>query len=427
MYRRGSVLSALLAGMLILAACGKGGGQPREAGQAAGGPAQGTGQTQAGGQGEATGGSQKQPVKIGVVVSITGNASSLGVPERNTVQLYSKDKEFREIGGVPVQWIVQDDESDSTKAVVAVKRLIEEEKVAAVVCCTVSPNSMAILETVQSAKVPNISLAAAASIVNPVTERYWVFKTPQNDALMVDVLTDHLKAKGLTRVAFIGFNDAYGDSGRVELEKVAPSKGIEIVGKESFARADTDVTAQLTRLAAAKPDAYVIWAIPPGANVAQRNLKDLGITTPVYQSHGVANPNFLKLGGESVEGTLLPAGKLLVASLLPETDPQKPVLLRYQERYEAEFGQGSINTFGGHALDAMLILRGAIERALAGGAKPDDVAGFRAALRDEIEKTRDLVGVTGIFNYSPDDHHGLDRRAATMVEVRRGQWALPQS
>lgn len=371
-------------------------------------------------------GGQKVPIRIGMVFSITGNASSLGEPERNTVELYRQEEAFATIGGHPVEWIVQDDGSDVNHAVTQVKRLIEERQVAAVVCCTTSPNSMAILETVQAARVPNISVAAAASIVTPASERRWVFKTPQNDALMIDILTDDMLKRGIRRVAFIGFDDAYGQSGLAEFQRIASQKGIELVAQETFKRTDTDATPQVLRMAAANPDAFLIWAIPPGANVAHKNIRDQGLTQPIYQSHGVANRRFIELGGQAVEGTLLPAGKLLVAWQLPDDDPQKLVLLAYQQKYEFRYGQGTANTFGGHAYDAMLVLKGAIERALAGGADPADVAAFRQALRDEIENTRELVGISGIFTYSPDDHHGLDRRAAVMVTIRNGDWRLAE-
>ena len=394
---------------LIMAACGGGTS-----------PAGGTG----GGGGTAGSGGEGTPIKIGVVVSITGNASSLGEPERNTVELF-KD-EFGQIAGHPVQWIVRDDASDPTQTVVQVNRLITEEGVAAVVCCTTTPSSMAIIEAVQQQQVPNISLAAGAQIVTPAADRKWVFKTPQNDALMVDVLVDHMVANGIKRVAFIGFNDAYGDGGRQAFRQAAAAKGIEITTEESFARTDRDVSGQIARMRATNPDAYLIWAIPPGANVAQQNMKDMNIAAPIYQSHGVANRNFLELGGASVEGTLLPAGKLLVAEHLPDSDPQRPVLLEYKRRYEERYGEGSANTFGGHAYDAMLILREAIQRAVEGGADPADLAGFRTALRDAIEQTRDLVGISGIFTYSPEDHHGLDRRAAVMIKVVNNDWALAE-
>lgn len=369
---------------------------------------------------------QQQMVKVGFVVDITGGASTLGVPERNTVLLYQDEVGTAQspAGPVRIQYVVTDGESDPTKAVIAVKRLIEEERAVAVVCCTTSPGSLAIIQTVQSARVPNISLAAAASIIEPVEQRRWVFKTPQTDRLMIDVITDHMRQRGVRRIAFLGFDDAFGQGGLNELDRIAPQKGIEIVARESFARNATDASAQVTRAMGRNPQAFLIWAIPPGANVVSRNIRDLGITLPVYQSHGVANADFLRLGAASVEGVLLPAGKLLVAELLPESDVQKKALLSYLERYEGRYGRGSRNTFGGHALDAMLILQPAIERTLRQGIRPENIGGFRAVLRDQIERgTKELVGITGIFTYTSQDHLGLDRRAAVMLEVRNNTWA----
>ncbi|MPZ90358.1 MAG: ABC transporter substrate-binding protein [Actinobacteria bacterium] len=363
-----------------------------------------------------------ETIRIGVVVSVTGSASSLGEPERNTVQLF--EQEFSEVGGAEIEWIVEDDASDPTQAVTAVKQMIDRENVHAVVCCTVSPNSLAIIETVHGDEVPNISLAAAAQIVEPASEREWVFKTPQNDALMIDVLTDHMLEQGIENVAFLGFDDAYGEGGLAAFEQVIAEKPIEMTGRETFSREDTDVTAQLTQLSRDNPDAYLIWAIPPGADVAQKNLVDLGLDGVVYQSHGVANATFLELGGNAIEGTYLPAGKLLTVDDLPDSDAQKEVLLAYRDSYEEEHGEGSANTFGGHAYDAMLVLEGAIERALDGDADPSDVEAFRSALRDEIEATSDLAGTGGVFSYSADDHAGLDTDAVVMLEVSGGDWSL---
>ncbi|MBI2972932.1 MAG: ABC transporter substrate-binding protein [Armatimonadetes bacterium] len=368
---------------------------------------------------------QQAIVKVGFVVDVTGGASSLGVPERNTVLLYQDEFGTAQgpAGPVRIQYIITDGESDPTKAFIAAKRLIDEERVAAVVCCTTSPASLAIIETVQAARVPNISLAAAVQIIEPVQQRRWIFKTPQTDRLMIDVITDHMRQRGIRRVAWLGFDDAFGQGGLVEFEKIAPQKQIEIVAKESFARASTDVSTQITRAMGRNPQAFLIWAIPPGANVANRNIRDLGIMLPVYQSHGVANKTFLDLGGATVEGTLLPAGKLLVAEALPDSDKQKPVLLSYLERYEGRYGRGTRNTFGGHALDAMFILKPAIERTLKQGIRPENTGGFRTVLRDQIERgTKELVGITGIFTYTPRDHLGLDRRAAVMIEVRNNNW-----
>jgi branched-chain amino acid transport system substrate-binding protein len=363
-----------------------------------------------------------ETIRIGVVVSVTGSASSLGESERNTIELFQD--QFDEIGGTEVEWTVEDDASDPTQAVTAVKQMIDQENVHAVVCCTVSPNSLAVVETVQSDEVPNISLAAAAQIVEPASERTWVFKTPQNDALMVDVLTDHMLDQGIQTVGFLGFDDAYGEGGLAAFEQVIGDKPLEMTGNETYAREDTDVTAQLTRLSRANPDAYLIWAIPPGADVAQKDLVDLGLEGQVYQSHGVANATFLELGGDAIEGTFLPAGKLLTADDLSDDDPQKEVLLEYRDAYEEEYGEGSANTFGGHAYDAMLVLEGAIERALEADADTSDVEAFRSTLRDEIEATAELPGTGGVFTYSAEDHAGLDTDAVVMLEVRNGDWAL---
>ena len=363
-----------------------------------------------------------ETIRIGVVVSVTGSASSLGEPERNTIRLF--EEEFSDVGGTEVEWIVEDDASDPTQAVTAVKQMIDQEDVHAVVCCTVSPNSLAIVETVQGDEVPNISLAASAQIVEPADERKWIVKPPQNDALMVEVLTDHMAEQGVQTVAFLGFDDAYGEGGLAAFEGVIAGKSIEMTGQEAFAREDTDVTAQLTQLSRDNPDAYLIWAIPPGADVAQKNLVDLGLEGVVYQSHGVANATFLELGGNAIEGTYLPAGKLLTVDDLPDDDPQKEILLTYRDGYEEENGEGSANTFGGHAYDAMLVLEGAIERALDGDADPADIEAFRSTLRDEIEVTSELPGTGGVFTYSADDHAGLDTDAVVMLEVRNGDWNL---
>ncbi len=369
---------------------------------------------------------QQTTVKVGVVVDITGGASSLGIPERNTVQTYQDDMGTvaGPKGPVKIQYVVTDGESDPTKAVLATKRLIEEDRVAAVVCCTTSPASLAIISTVQSAGVPNVSLAAAVQIIEPVSDRYWIFKTPQTDRLMIDFITTHMAKTNLKRVAFLGFDDAFGQGGLNELDRFAPAKGIEVVAKEAFARSATDVSTQVTRAMGRSPQAILIWAIPPGANIANRNIRELGHALPVYQSHGVANKTFLDLGGASIEGTLLPSGKVLIAEQLSPSDKQKPVLLEYVRRYEGKFGPGTRNTFGGHALDAMLLLRPAIERTLKRGFLPDNASGFRKTLRDEIESgTKELVGITGVFTMSAGDHMGLDQRAAVMIRVQGGTWA----
>jgi len=255
-----------------------------------------------------------------------------------------------------------------------------------------------------------VSCAAAARIVEPVAERKWVFKTPQSDHLIVGTLVDHLRAKGLTRVAWLGVDTAFGQQGTIEFEKAARQGGLTVLASEKFGEKDVDVTAQLTRVKAANPQAVVVWAIPPAASIVTKNYADLGLRAPLFQSHGVGNRTFIQLAGPASNGVVFPAGKLLVADQLPDGDPQRAVLQAYARDFEAKYGPR--NTFGGHAWDAVQLA----VRAL-GQAGPD-----RARVRTALEGIRNFVGITGVFDFSASDHNGLDRRAVTMIQVVDGQW-----
>jgi branched-chain amino acid transport system substrate-binding protein len=354
--------------------------------------------------------------KVGAIFSITGPGSSLGIPERDTALMLEADINAK--GGIkgpdgklhPLKIVIYDDASDETKAVLAAKKLIDEDKVTAIVGTTLSGTSLAILDTVQKAEVPLVSCAAAIKIVEPVAERKWVFKTPQSDFLIVGVLVEYLKAKGLTKVGWLNVDYAFGQLGWIEFEKAAQKGGLTIVANEKFGQKDVDMTVQLTRVKAANPQAVVIWSIPPSASVATKNYADLGMTMPLFHSHGVGNKAFIQLAGPGSNGVVFPAGKLLVAEQLPDGDAQKAVLLAYARQFEAKYGPR--NTFGGHAWDAVQIVAKALEKA------GTDRAGVRAA----IESTRNFVGITGVFDFSPSDHNGLDRRAATMIQITDGQW-----
>jgi branched-chain amino acid transport system substrate-binding protein len=306
--------------------------------------------------------------------------------------------------------VIYDDASDETKAVLAAKKLIDEDKVTAIVGTTLSGTSLAILDTVQKAEVPLVSCAAAIKIVEPVAERKWVFKTPQSDYLIVGVLVDYLKAKGLTKVGWLNVDYAFGQLGWIEFEKAAQKAGLTIAANEKFGQKDVDMTAQMTRVKAANPQAVVIWSIPPSASLATKNYADLGMTMPLFQSHGVGNKTFIQLAGPASNGVTFPAGKLLVAEQLPDGDVQKPVLLAYARDFEAKYGPR--NTFGGHAWDAVQLVVKALEKA----------GTDRAGVRSAIEGTRNFVGVTGVFDFSASDHNGLDRRAVTMIQIVDGQW-----
>jgi branched-chain amino acid transport system substrate-binding protein len=265
---------------------------------------------------------------------------------------------------------------------------------------------------VQKASVPMVSCAAAMKIVEPAAERKWVFKTPQSDALIVGALVDHLKAKGLTKVAWLNVDYAFGQLGWIEFEKAAQKAGLTIAANEKFGQKDVDMTAQLTRVKAAAPQAVVVWSIPPSASIATKNYADLGLKAPLFQSHGVGNKRFIELAGPAANGVTFPVGKLLVAEQLTDNDVQKATLLAYAREFEAKYGPR--NTFGGHAWDAVWIAVKAIEKA----------GTDRAKVRDAIEATKNFVGITGVFNFSPTDHNGLDRRAATMVQIVDGQWRV---
>jgi len=360
--------------------------------------------------------SAQEAYKIGAIFSITGPGSSLGIPERDTALML--EGELNAKGGVkgpdgkmhPVKIVIYDDASDETKAVLAAKKLIDEDKVTAIIGTTLSGTSLAILDTVQKAEVPLVSCAAAIKIVEPVAERKWVFKTPQSDFLIVGVLVDHLKAKGIAKVAWLNVDYAFGQLGWIEFEKAAQKAGLQIAANEKFGQKDVDMTAQLTRVKAANPSAVIVWSIPPSASIATKNYADLGIKAPLLQSHGVGNRMYIQLAGAAANGVVFPAGKLLVAEHLSDNDVQKAVLLAYAKDFEAKYGPR--NTFGGHAWDAVKLVVGAMEKA----------GTDRAKVRAAIETTRNFVGITGVFDFSPTDHNGLDRRAVTMIQIVDGQW-----
>lgn len=365
----------------------------------------------AGGTPQAKAAESKEPYKIGAIFAVTGAASSLGIPERNTVQML--EEQVNKAGGInghPIQVVIRDTESDETKTVLAVKNLIDEEKVLAIIGPSQSGESLAIADTIEKAQVPLISAAASVQIVQPVKK--WIFKTPQSDYLIVQALVDYLKAKNFKNIGWLSASNAYGDSGKTEFEKAAPAAGLNIVAKESFAATDTDMSAQLTRVRGANPDAIVVWAIPPAAAIVSKNAAQLGIKQPIFQSHGIGNPQFIQLAGDAANGVIFPVGKLTVAQALPDSDPQKKVLVQYANDYTAKFGADTLSTFGGHAWDCFWIVANALKTA---GAD-------RAKLRDAIENTKEFVGVTGVFNFSPTDHNGLDKRAVTMVEIQGGKW-----
>jgi branched-chain amino acid transport system substrate-binding protein len=359
-------------------------------------------------------------IKIGVVVSATGPAASLGIPEKNTFGLMPK-----EIGGKKVEYIILDDASDTTTAVKNTRKLISEDNVDLIIGSTVTPNSLAMLNVASELETPMIAMAASAAIVEPLdAKRYWVFKTPQNDSHMSTAITSHMADSGIKTVAFIGFADAYGEGWFKEFSKLAELRKIKIVANERFARADTSVTGQVLKIAGANPDAVLIAGSGTPAALPQKALKERGYKGKIYQTHGVANNDFLRVCGKDCEGTWLPAGPLLVAAQLPDSNPVKKSAMTYKTAYETAYGAGSVSTFGGHAWDAGLLFAAAAPEALK-KAQPGSKE-FRKALRDALETVQNLAVSHGIVNMNATDHLGLDQRARVMVKIENGKWMLPK-
>ena len=355
-------------------------------------------------------------INVGVVVSTTGPAASLGIPEKNTIALMPKT-----LGGQKINYLVLDDASDTTTAVADTRKLITEGKADIILGSTVTPNSLAMIDVVSEARTPMISMAASARIVEPMDDKKkWVFKTPQNDIMMSLAIADHMAQAGIRTVGFIGFSDAYGEGWYQEFAKAAALKHLQIVANERFGRSDTSVTGQTLKLIAARPDAVLIAGSGTPAALPQKALKERGYTGKIYQTHGVANGDFLRVGGKDVEGTFLPAGPVLVADQLPASNPVKKSATAYVTAYEAAYGKGSVSTFGAHAWDAGLLMAAAIPVALK-KAQPGTPE-FRAALRDALEQIREVPGAHGVFTLSPTDHLGLDQRARVMVKIENGAW-----
>ena len=351
--------------------------------------------------------SAQAEIKVGVNVSATGPAASLGIPEKNTFALMPTS-----IGGEKITYIILDDASDTTTAVKNARKMVSEDKVDVIVGSTITPNSLAMIDVAAEAETPMVSMAASSRIVDPANPKVkWVFKTPQNDIQMSTALVEHMTNAGVKTVAFIGFADAYGEGWYQEFSKIAEARKLKIVANERYNRADTSVTGQVLKIIAAKPDAVLVAGAGTPAALPQVALKEKGYAGKYYQTHGVANADFLRVGGKNVEGTFLPAGPVLVAAQLPDSNPIKKVAMEYVTKYEAAHGKGSVSTFGAHAWDAGLLLQNAIPVALK-KAKPGSKE-FRAALRDALE---------GLAQ----DHLGFDQRARVMVKIDGGMWKVQQ-
>lgn len=352
------------------------------------------------------------PIKIGSFLTVTGPASFLGDPELKTLQMYVE--EINAKGGVKgrkIELIHYDTGGDAKDAVSFVKRLIKSDKVDLLIGGTTTGDTMAVIPDVEKEGIPFISLAGAVEIIEPVKK--WVFKTPHTDRMAAAKIFTDLRKRGLSKIALITGDGGFDKSGRAQILKLAPEYGMTLVADESYGNKDTDMTAQLAKIRAAGAEAIINFGLGQAPAIVTKNIKQLGITLPVYQSHGVASKTFIDLAGDAAEGIRLPAAALVVAEQLPDTDPQKPVLLAYKTKYEAK--HGPVSTFGGHAYDGLLIAVAALERA--GSAD-------KTKVRDAIEQTKGLIGTAGVFNMTPEDHMGLNVDAFKLLEVHNGAWRI---
>jgi branched-chain amino acid transport system substrate-binding protein len=354
-------------------------------------------------------------INIGVTVSATGPAASLGIPEKNTISLLPTT-----MGGQKVNYIVLDDATNPTEANKNAKRLVSEHKVDAIIGSTTTPTSLAALEVGAESGTPVITMAP----IPPQTgdKHTWSFVTPQGIGIMASALVDVMKSAGVESLGFIGFADAYGEVWLQAMKAPLATAGISMNTVERFQRTDTSVTGQTLKLVAANPDAVLVVGSGTPAVLPQASLRERGYKGKIYQTHGVANRDFLRVGGKQVEGAVFPVGPMLLAEELPDSHPSKRAALDYVNAYEKVHGKDSRSTFGAHAWDAALLLGNAVPQALK-KAKPGTPE-FRKALRDAIETTKELPASHGVFTMSPSDHNGLDQRARVMVRVEGGNWKL---
>ena len=356
-------------------------------------------------------------IRIGLMVSATGPTSAIGIPQKNTGDILP-----RTIGGQNVEYISLEDGGDATRAVQNVKKLIAENNVDAVIGPSTTPNAFAILDSIADAKVPLMATVGTSAVVEPLdAKKRWVFKTTQNDDLIAAALLTHMQKNGVKSVGFIGFNDPYGDNWLKVFSALGEKAGVKVIAVERYARNDSSVTGQTLKLIAAKPDAMLIAAVGGPAVLPQATLREQGFKGTIYQTHAVATDDFIKLGKDKVEGTVLAAGPMLVIDEIPDANPTKKVAQAYIAAYEKQFGTKPA-TFGANTWDAGILLERAIPVALE-TAKPGTEA-FRSALRDALEHEREVVGCQGVFNMSPANHNGMDERARVLITIRDGRFRL---
>jgi branched-chain amino acid transport system substrate-binding protein len=361
----------------------------------------------------AEGQGETDTVKIGAILAVTGGASFLGAPEAKTLEMLAEQiNADGGINGRQVELIIKDSAANPEKAISFAKQLIEEDKVVAIIGPSTSGETMQIKDLCESYQTPLVSCAAAEVIVNPVAS--YVFKTPQKDSYVAELIFQTMNDMGITRIGVVAANTGFGNAGKGQLEKYAPQYGIEIALAETYDKAATDLTAVLTKINAEGVQAVVNWSIVPAQAIVPKNMKQLGMDVPLFQSHGFGNIQYVIAAGEAAEGIIFPAGRLLVADDLPDSNPQKATLVAYKNAYESRYDEPA-STFGGHAYDSFMIIVEAVR--IADSLDREDI-------RDAIEGLTGFPGTGGIFNYSKEDHNGLGMDSLEILTVRNGQFAL---
>ena len=359
-------------------------------------------------------------MKVGVIASSTGPTAVVGIPQKNTVALLPK-----KIGAIDVEYFVVDDASDVTQSVAAVKRLISEQNVDAIIGPPGSPNAMATLQFVAEAKIPMLAPVGAVSVVLPMDEqKRWVFKTTQNDGLIAEALVGHMAKKGVKTIGLIALGDAYGEGWVKTFAPLAEKAGMKVTITERFQRTDQSVLGQVTKIVAANPDAVLVGAAGGSTVLPHVTLVERGYKGQIYQTHGAAVPDFVRLGGKSVEGAIMAAGSMVLDDKMqiPDSNPSKKVAADYIAAYEKMYAPAKAATFGANVYDAGLLLQRAVPIAAARG-KPGTPE-FRSALRDALEQTKEFVGTQGVYNMTAADHSGFDKRGRELMQLKDGKWQL---
>ncbi len=355
---------------------------------------------------------KKEAIKVGAILAVTGPASFLGAPEAKTIEMLAADLNAKGgINGQKIELIIKDSAANPEKAISFAKQLIEEDKVLAIIGPSTSGETMKIKNIMEEAKTVLLSCAAAEVIVNPVAK--YVFKTPQKDSFAVKKIYTQMKKMGISKIGVVVGNTGFGKAGKAQLEKIAPEFGIDVLISEVYDKKATDLTAVVTKVKAKNVQAVVNWSIVPAQSIIVKNMKQIGLNVPLFQSHGFGNIKFVQAAGDAAEGIIFPAGRLLVSDVIPDSNAQKPVLMKYKKDYESKYNEDA-STFGGHAYDAFMIFVEALKKS-----GPD-----REKLRDAVENMKGFVGTGGIFNFSAEDHNGLDIEAFEMLTVKDGKFAL---